>query len=74
MFFWPKDYQIALFESNWASNETADEKYIRLKAFALKMHQKDSDQLTIIGVSAGGSLAVRYAYENPNFHQCRFLF
>ncbi len=73
MFFWPDDSEITIFEPNWASSESAEEKYIRLKEFALHLQQKGRDPITLVGVSAGGSLAIRYAYENPNFYHLYLL-
>lgn len=74
MLFWPKlDTKIHVFESNWYSKELFDDKYQRLERFVADSNIKKSDELIIIGVSAGGPLAVVYAHNHPGFKKAFFI-
>jgi pimeloyl-ACP methyl ester carboxylesterase len=55
-----------VFDSMWDTDESYTAKYSRLMDFCEEIELGVDEELTVIGVSAGGSLAIRYLHENPD--------
>jgi pimeloyl-ACP methyl ester carboxylesterase len=53
----------------WDTDELYEAKYERLTEFAKGIELGVDDDLIVIAISAGGSLAVRYLYENPHIQE-----
>lgn len=54
-----------VYDARWHNNEESyDQKYKRLVDFASRVNTSEQGELIVIGVSAGGSLAVRYIAEH----------
>jgi len=64
MFRWPRNIRIHTFEPRWDEKEDHNHKYARLVNIVHEIDIMPDDILIVIGVSAGGSLAVRLLYDN----------
>lgn len=53
----------------WDTDESYAAKYARLTQFAKDIELGVDDDLRVIAISAGGSLAARYLYENPHIEE-----
>jgi pimeloyl-ACP methyl ester carboxylesterase len=64
-----KKGKIHFFDPKWHdADENYDQKYERLVELGSRLKLGENDQLIVIGISAGGSLAVRYVLENDSVY------
>lgn len=64
MALWPKSIRIHYFPSRWSTEETADDKFKRLKDWFAALPIEEGDSRIVVAISAGGSLATRFVYEH----------
>lgn len=72
---WPKkDIKVHVFRSDWHKKESTEAKYKRLQSLFSDILKQQHATMSVMGVSAGGPLAVRLCHDNiQKIHQIYLL-